>query len=109
MKKYIVFGFTNIDSFDDIGEPSNEERQEIFRRWNEWKFELGDLLVSLGSPLINGKEIDASGILEASRSGLSGYMIIKAEDENHAHELLMKSPLFERGHGQNYEMFECIM
>ncbi len=109
MKKYIVFGFTNMNTFDDTSEPSNEERQEIFNRWNDWKNELGDLLVTLGSPLINGKEIDDKGIIGESKSNLSGYMIIKAKDQQHAHELLCKSPLFDRGHGQNYELFECIM
>lgn len=109
MKKYMVFGYTNVESFEPQNEPSEEERKEIFQRWMEWKEELGELLVSMGSPLINGRVINSNGVLDELVSNLAGYMIIKAEDENHALELLNKSPLFGKGHGQKYELFECIM
>lgn len=70
---------------------------------------MGDLLVSMGSPLINGLIINKDGPNGESKSNLAGYMIIKANDVSHAMELLNKSPLFGKGHGQNYELFECIM
>lgn len=109
MKKYIVFGYSNPDKHDSKNEPSNEERQLIYKKWMEWQEELGELLVSMGSPLINGNVINQSGVVDEKVSNLSGYMIIKAEDVEHAMLLLNKSPLFGDGHGQNYELFECIM
>lgn len=109
MKKYIVFGFTNVETFNKSEEPTQQERELIFKQWMEWKDELGELLVSMGSPLINGVALNDTGILDDNVSNLSGYMIIKAENQKHAYELLNKSPLFQRGHGQKYELFECIM
>lgn len=109
MKKYIVFGYNNLEKHDPSKEPTKEERQKIYQGWMEWQKEMGELLVSMGSPLINGKAINSKGVVDTKVSNLSGYMIIKAEDENHALELLNKSPLFGDGHGQNYELFECIM
>lgn len=109
MKKYIVFGYTDIDTVDLSMEPTKEERQEIYTRWLNWKEEIGPLLVSLGSPLTNGVNISKEGLEEGKTSDLSGYMIIKAENPEHAHEILSKSPLFDKGHGQKYELFECVM
>lgn len=109
MKKYIVFGYTNMEEFDPSSEPTQEERQEIYKQWGIWQKEMGDLLVSMGSPLINGSVIDKNGLKDEVVSSLSGYMILRAEDKNHAIDLLNKSPLFGMGHGQRYELFECIM
>ncbi len=109
MKKYIVFGYSNPKQHDPSEEPSKEERQLIYQKWMSWQQEIGELLVSMGSPLINGKISNHTGVIDNATSHLSGYMIIKANDEEHAVELLNKSPLFGEGHGQNYELFECIM
>ena len=109
MKKFIVFGYTSLDKHDQRKEPTQEERMKIFAKWNKWQEELGELLVSMGSPLINGVQINVNGFQDDQISDLSGYMIIKANDKEHALELLNKSPLFGMGHGQNYELFECIM
>lgn len=109
MKKYIVFGYRNHSNMNPSEEPSKEERNIIMNKWRLWMEEMGDLLISIGSPLINGKAIDSTGILDKEVSNLSGYMMIKAENEIHAVELLNLSPLFGKGHGQDYEIFECIM
>lgn len=109
MKKYIVFGFTNVELHDQSKEPAQEERMKIFAQWGDWQKEMGDLLVSMGSPLINGVQLNGQGLQVGDVTNLSGYMIIKANDQGHAYQLLSKSPLFGMGHGQNYELFECIM
>lgn len=109
MKKYMIFGFTNIDRFDKSIEPSKEERAEINNRWGMWMKEMGELLLDMGSPLINGSSINKDGVTKRPLSSLSGYMKIQAEDLEHALLLLNKSPLFDNGHAQNYEIFECIM
>ena len=109
MKKYIVFGYTDINKMRKEEEPTKEARQEIYKKWMEWQEEIGDLLVSMGSPLVNGVQVNKEGLQKGKTSNLSGYMIIKAEDQEHAYALLNRSPLFGNGHGQNYELFECIM
>jgi hypothetical protein len=109
MKKFIVFGFNSLEAFDKSLEPTQEERTKIFAQWGEWQKDMGELLVSMGSPLINGVQINEDGLQGGKVSDLSGYMIIQAEDQNHAQKLLKKSPLFGMGHGQKYELFECIM
>lgn len=109
MKKYMVFGYTSLEEHDPSLEPTQEERREIYEKWGIWQEGMGELLVSMGSPLINGVSIDRNGVLDTKTSNLSGYMIIKAKDNVHAVQLLNKSPLFGMGHGQRYEMFECVM
>ena len=109
MKKYMVFGFTNLDKFDPNKEPSKEEREQIMNDWRKWMEDMGDLLIDMGSPLINGKSIESSGESELPCSNLAGYMKFYATDFDHAMKLLNQSPLFGNGHAQNYELFECIM
>jgi hypothetical protein len=109
LKKYMIIGFTDIDLHDSDVEPTSEHRQEIYKQWGAWQKEMGDLLVTIGSPLQNGKSIDSSGEKGDATSNISGYMIIKANDLEHAVALLNKSPLFGMGHGQKYEIFESIM
>ena len=109
MKRYIVFGFTDESTVNQADEPTQEERQVIFTKWRNWAEKMGDKLVSMGSPLVNGVRINGDGIQTGTVSDLAGYMIIKAENPEHAAELLQQSPLFEKGHGQKYELFECVM
>jgi hypothetical protein len=109
MKKFIVFGYTNLDLHNEHDEPTQEDRMKIFAKWGEWQKDMGEFLISMGSPLINGVQINQDGFKEEKVSNLSGYMIIQGENKEHAFELLKKSPLFGMGHGQNYELFECIM
>lgn len=105
----MVFGFTNIETVDKEKEPSMEVRNLIMNRWKIWMDEMGDLLLDMGSPLVNGKAITSEGVQKKIVSNLAGYMKIKAKDFEHAMALLNKSPLFDNGHAQNYELFECIM
>jgi hypothetical protein len=109
MKKYMVVGFTDLQTLNLDDEPTQTERQSIFDEWMKWKDEMGVLLVDMGSPLLHGKSINNDGINGEAISNLAGYMIIKAENEKHAHELLRKSPLFKAGHGQKYELFQCLL
>lgn len=109
MKKFMVFALTSSTQESSQEQLSQEEQQAVYKKWFEWKEELGELLVSLGSPLVNGKQINASGIQEQEASNIAGYMIIQANDLEHAIELLNKSPLFGDGTGQNFEIFEIVM
>ena len=109
MKNYIVFGFTDESTVNPADEPTQEDRQEIFAKWRIWAEKMGDKLVSMGSPLIHGVRIDGDGVQPGDVSDLAGYMIIKAENHEHAATLLQQSPLFRKGHGQKYELFECVM
>ena len=109
MKKFMVFGFTNPDTVDLSQEPTKEEREDIMKKWRVWMEEMGELLIDMGSPLINGKAVNQTGELNRDVSHLAGYMKFSAENFEHALQLLNKSPLFNKGHGQNYELFECVM
>ena len=81
MKKYIVFGYTNADNLNTASEPNEEERKGIFGAWMKWQEIMGDKLVSMGSPLINGRVVNKDGVVDKEVSNLSGYMIIKANDQ----------------------------
>ena len=109
MKKFLVFGYFDKNKFDPSTEPSQEERQAIFAKWGTWAEEYKENVVDMGSPIMNGMKISKDKLSDEGVSKISGYMIIRANDVNHAQEVLGKSPLFDGGHAMSYEIFESMM
>jgi hypothetical protein len=74
--------------------------------WPDWFNRIGDALVSVGSPMENGRSVRSDGSASESAASLNGFSIIEAEDAEAARELLGDHPLFAAGEDYTIEIFE---
>lgn len=84
---------------------SPEQMQEHMQAWGVWMQELGQSgnfvtglpLQSEGKVVENYGEIITDGPFAEGKELVGGYLIVKANDLDHATELSKKCPIFERG------------
>jgi hypothetical protein len=74
--------------------------------WPEWFRAIGDALVDLGSPTVNGVVVHADGSTSDDPAGLNGYCVIQAEGRSEALDLVRDHPLWRSGDEYVIEMFE---
>jgi hypothetical protein len=60
--------------------------------WPEWFRKIGDALVDVGSPAVNGVVLHPDGSTSEA-TGLNGYSLIQAEGRGEALDLLRDHPL----------------
>ncbi len=84
---------------------SPEQMQEHMQAWGVWMQELGKSgnfvaglpLQSEGKVVENYGEVITDGPFAEGKELVGGYLIVKANDLDHATELSKKCPIFERG------------
>jgi hypothetical protein len=74
--------------------------------WPEWFDSIGDALVDLGSPMLDGVVVHGDGSTTATTTTLNGFSVIQAEDRNEAVELVRDHPLLTLGSEYTIEIFE---
>jgi hypothetical protein len=65
--------------------------------WPEWFESIGDALVEVGSPMMDGVVLHPDGSTSDDATGLRGYSLIQAEDRSGALDLLRDHPLLPLG------------
>jgi YCII-related domain len=91
MKKFIVIYHAPAESWD----PSNstpEEREKSMADWMQWAEKCGEKLVDMGSPLMNGQQLNPDGTSKNSDNNVLGYSVLQAEDMEEAKGLLAGHP-----------------
>src|SRR5687768_5976887 len=79
------------------GQPSPEQMQAMFAKWNAWKERFKDNFVDWGDKLKpDGKVVSASGVSDGpfveAKEIVGGYMIISAESLEHAAAIAKEMP-----------------
>ena len=101
MARYMYL-FRN-DSADPMKELSPEEKQAHMEKWGAWMGELGQKgILEGGEPLSGeGKQVNGTGkvvtdgpFVEGTEV-VGGYLIVNADNLDHAVELSKKCPIFE--------------
>ena len=74
--------------------------------WPEWFQRAGDKLIDQGSPMANGFVLHSDGTTTETAAGLNGYSVIRADDREHALELLRDHTFLALGSEYAIEVFE---
>jgi hypothetical protein len=74
--------------------------------WPEWFERVGERLVDMGSPMVEGSVVRSEGTTTDTATGLNGYSIIRAADRDEALGLLKDHPLLRLGGEYAIEIFE---
>ena len=73
--------------------------------WPEWFDKIGDALVDLGSPMVDGVVVHGDGLTDDRVSSLNGYSIVQAGDRGEALDLLRDHPYLALGGEYTIEVF----
>jgi hypothetical protein len=74
--------------------------------WPEWFSAIGDALVDLGSPMVDGVVLHRDGSTDDDVISLNGYSIVRGRDRSEALELLRDHPYLRFGTEYTIEVFE---
>ncbi len=74
--------------------------------WPEWFDGVGEKLVDMGSPMVEGFVVHSDGTTTDTAAGLNGYSIIQAADRDEALRLVKDHPLLRLGSDYSIEIFE---
>jgi YCII-related domain len=73
--------------------------------WPGWFDKIGDALVDLGSPMVNGFA-HGDGSTSDQTTGLNGFSIVQAEDRDRVLDLIAEHPFVQLGSEYAIEVFE---
>lgn len=80
--------------------------KEIMNNWQVWMEKLGDALVDVGNPMVNGMSVVDDGS-DGTPDEFSGFSIIQAENADKAKELVVDHPFLSDKTGKfSVEVFE---
>ncbi len=91
MKKFIVIYHAPQDMQAQAASMTPEQRAKGMEAWMAWAQKCGNKLVDMGAPLANGQALTPSGS-SASKSGVTGYSVLQAENMEEAKALLQGHP-----------------
>jgi len=106
MPKYMVLYHAPWHLSDEGARATPEEFEAGLNSWKEWAASCGDHLVDLGSPLVHGPRLSASGVAVPSGSLVSGYSIMQASDMSQIFTLLREHPFLRFNTACYIEVFE---
>lgn len=74
--------------------------------WPEWFDKIGDALVDLGSPMVNGVALRGDGSTSEKTTSLNGFSVVQAEDREGVLDLIADHPFVLLGREYAIEVFE---
>lgn len=108
MKRFMVIGYTTQEAYAEMKNMTKEQGAEMMNGWFAWKDRLGEKVIDMGSPLMNGATLSSEGKKVATEKEVSGYMMIQAGDMDEAFKLIEESPMGKYRQGNTYEIYECF-
>jgi hypothetical protein len=91
--------------------PTEEERQKVMAAWGQWFGGLGQALVDGGNPFSGSASTIGPDktVKDGASSGLSGYSILKADNQEAATTMAKGCPvLTDGGTVEVYETFQVM-
>jgi hypothetical protein len=91
-KKFLIIYHAPMDAMEQTANISPEEQAEGMAQWRAWAERVGERMLDLGAPLINGKKLNSRGFTVPSSKEVAGYSLLQAEDWEEVLDLLEGHP-----------------
>lgn len=109
-KRFLVIYHAPIEAMAQMEGASPEEQAAGMVQWMDWANKVGERLLDMGAPLMNGKRINWLGDQEPSTKDVTGYSVILAEDLDHVLRLLESNPHISGWHPDaTVEVHETVL
>ncbi len=107
MKKYLAIYNSPAEAMKNMAAATPEQKAEGMKPWMEWQARIGDRLVDMGAPLTPGNRANQGGWSE-SKTEVSGYSIVRAENLEEAKALFENHPHTSWHAGCSIDVAECV-
>ena len=107
MPEFIVIYYSPVSAMEKMKNASPEEMKKGMEPWMQWAEKCGAHLIDMGAPLGVGFHIDSSGT-GASKTEVSGFSVLQADNMEQAKELLAGHPHLAWTDGCYIEVHEKI-
>jgi hypothetical protein len=91
-KKFLIIYHAPFEAMAQMANVPPEQQAAGMALWEAWIDRVGDSLVDVGTPLINGKSLGAAGSSSPSKKEVSGYSLVVAKNFDEAMRLLQNHP-----------------
>jgi len=109
-KKFLVVYHVPLEAMAQMANLTPEQQAAGMALWQRWIERVGDSLVDVGTPLINGKSLRANGSSSASTKEVSGYSLVVAKNLDEALSLLENHPHLSGWHPEaTIEIHEAMI
>jgi hypothetical protein len=109
-KKFLIIYHAPFEAMAQMANVPPEQQAAGMALWQAWIDRVGDSLVDVGAPLINGKSLRASGSSSPSNKEVSGYSLVVAKNFDEVMSLLQNHPHLSGWHPDaTIEIHETIL
>jgi hypothetical protein len=109
-KKFLIVYHAPFEAMAQMANIPPEQQAAGMALWLEWIKRVGNNLVDVGAPLINGKSLQSSGSSSPSSKEVSGYSLVIAEDWDEVMSLLEGHPHLSGWHPEaTIEIHETML
>ncbi|MBL4661974.1 MAG: hypothetical protein JKY22_00035 [Flavobacteriaceae bacterium] len=105
MKQFLVNYYSSPAAMEKMANSTPEEMQAGMKPWMDWKDEMGENLIDMGTPLMPAQVVGSD---DAAVAKASGYSIIQAADINSAKTMLAEHPHLKWDSDSSIEVSECM-
>lgn len=92
MKKFLVTYHAPVNAVQQMSKASPEDQAKGMEMWMQWAQRVGNKMVDMGAPLMNGQQLGVDGSAKGSDRQVTGYSIIMADSLEEAKGLLQGHP-----------------
>jgi hypothetical protein len=109
-KKFLIIYHAPFEAMAKMANIPAEQQAAGMALWQAWIDKVSDNLLDVGSPLMNGKSLRASGSSSPSEKEVSGYSLIVADDFDEVMDLLESHPHLSGWHPEaTIEIHETML
>jgi len=109
-KRFLVIYHAPLEAMEQMSGASAEEQAAGMQSWMDWAGDVGERLVDLGAPLMNGKRVTPAGERAPSSRDVTGYSVVLADNLEHALQLLKSNPHLSGWHPEaTVEVHESVL
>jgi len=109
-KKFLIIYHAPFEAMAQMANVPVEQQAAGMALWQAWIKRMGNKLVDIGAPLINGKSVRAGGSSSPSKKEVSGYSLVEAANLDEVMGFLEGHPHLSGWHPEaTVEIHETVL
>jgi len=109
-KRFLVIYHAPLEAMEQMAGATAEQQAAGMQSWMDWAGGVGERLVDLGAPLMNGQKVTPGGDRAPSSRDVTGYSVVLADNLEHALRLLQSNPHLSGWHPEaTVEVHESVL
>lgn len=105
MKKFVIVYMASDDAIAEMRKTPPEDMKKNMEPWKQWMEKYKESIVDPGAPLKSDRTVSSSGV-SSDETGVVGYSIMQAEDQEKVLEMVKENPHLGWHEGCDIRVYE---